>query len=126
MRGGGRSFWVPITAMVLGTLAVLVAIYELSRRDKFWTGPKGSGQTAAPTEEDDLSVEEVTRVLERHRDRLMQLPGVIGLYVGADAQSQLVLRILVLPNHPETVTRLPKTLDGVRVEVHESDAIKPL
>lgn len=133
-NGGGRSSWLPLGLMVLTALATVVVMVVVSQRGPGeWTGNGGdSGGTAMAGgrlesgQEGTLSIEDVTLILERHRDRLMQLPGVIGLYVGADPQSNLVLRVILLQGYGSTRDQLPKVLDGVPVAVEESDPIRPL
>jgi hypothetical protein len=118
--------------MLLGSLATVAALVIVARRDAGM--PRASGEDLAATAlsaesergEGNLSIEDVTLVLERHRDRLMQLPGVIGLYVGADHRSNLVLRVLLLHGYESTRARIPAVLDGVPVEVEASDPIRPL
>ena len=131
-NGGGRSVWLPLAIMALGALAAVAAILIVARRDAGAPVPSDGDVAAtalsaeAARGEGGLSIEDVTLVLERHRDRLMQLPGVIGIYVGADHQSNLVLRILLLHGYDSTRAKIPGTLDGVPVEVEASDPIRPL
>ncbi|HEX7880679.1 MAG TPA: hypothetical protein VF720_14785 [Candidatus Eisenbacteria bacterium] len=131
-NGGGRSLWLALAVMALGGLAALVAIVVLARRDAGRARPSGDDIVAtalsaeSSREEGSLSIEDATLVLERHKDQLMQLPGVIGIYVGADHQSKLVLRVLLLHGHESTRAQIPAVLDGVPVEVEASDPIKPL
>jgi len=118
--------------MALGGLATVIAIVIVAGRDAGSARPSGDdvAATALSAEsargEGSLSIEDATLVLERHRDRLMQLPGVIGIYVGADHQSNLVLRVLLLHGYESTRAQIPAVLDGVPVEVEASDPIRPL
>lgn len=120
--------------MALTAIAALGALIVVSQRGpNEWPGTLGdrdgtamAGGRPESGREDTLSIEDVTLVLERHRDRLMQLPGVIGLYVGADHQSNLVLRVILLHGFSATRDQLPAVLDGVPVDVEESEPIKPL
>jgi len=133
-KGGGRFLWLPLTLIAATSLAALVALFVISQRGpNQWPNDGGGGSDTALADgrleagkEDTLSIEDVTLVLERHRDRLMQLPGVIGLYVGADPQSNLVLRVILLQGFSATRGQLPAVLDGVPVDVEESDPIRPL
>jgi len=134
VNGGGRSFWLPLSMMALTSLAALGALVVVSQRGPSeWSeagavddGTAMAGGRLEADKEAMLSIEDVTLVLERHRDRLMQLPGVIGLYVGADHQSSLVLRVILLHGFAGTREQLPAVLDGVPVDVEESEPIKPL
>jgi hypothetical protein len=129
-NGGGRSAFLALVAMFLGAMAAIVAIVIVARRDAGAVRPGDPlAQVIASTgaaQESPVSIEEVTLVLERHRDRLMRLPGVIGLYVGADHRSNLVLRVLLLHGFESTRAQIPAVLDGVPVDVEASDPIRPL
>lgn len=120
--------------MALTAIAAIGALVVVSQRGpNEWPGTvrdrDGTSMTGGRPEsgkEETLSIEDVTLVLERHRDQLMQLPGVIGLYVGADPQSNLVLRVILLHGFSSTRDQLPRVLDGVPMDVEESDPIRPL
>lgn len=131
---GGRFLWVPFSLIAVTALAAIGTLVVVSQRGPSeWPATGGdqdgtamAGGRQESNKEATLSIEDVTLVLERHRDRLMQLPGVIGLYVGADHQSKLVLRVILLHGFRATRDQLPAVLDGVPVDVEESDPIRPL
>src|SRR4051812_40570239 len=65
---------------------------------------------------------DVEQVLERHSNRLMELPEVTGCGVGEHA-GKLVIVIMVKALTPEVKASLPKALDGHPVVVEVSGEI---
>jgi len=65
---------------------------------------------------------DVERVQERHEDRLMATPGVVGVGVG-ERHGRPVLLVMVKERTPE-VDRLPQEIDGVPVEVEVTGEIE--
>ena len=64
-------------------------------------------------------------VLVKNQDRLMAIPGVVGVGLG---ESQGAPAILVMVNQltPELKTQIPRQLDGVNIKIEESGEIMPL
>ena len=56
-------------------------------------------------------------VLERHRDRIMQLPDVIGIAITRCAEDSQRTCILVYTTTDEWPTELPKELEGYSVQI---------
>ena len=59
------------------------------------------------------------QVLERHRGRLLQIEGVIGIAVGMSGDDPNKLCIVVYANRDEPPADLPRELDGHPVEMHK-------
>ena len=59
------------------------------------------------------------QVLERHRGRLLQLEGVVGLAVGLSGNDPAKHCIVVYARRNEPPADLPTELDGYPVELHK-------
>lgn len=80
---------------------------------------------ALPGHVDAVAVEAVTRVKERHENRLLSIPGVIGLGVGISDRvaGQPVIEIYVKQVTDALRASLPTALDGVQVKIVETGEI---
>ncbi|HEX7317885.1 MAG TPA: hypothetical protein VF297_28535 [Pyrinomonadaceae bacterium] len=63
------------------------------------------------------SREEVAQVKDRHSDRLLDLPGVVGVGVTEDEGGEYVLTVHVETDEPEVRAQLPDELEGCPVRV---------
>ena len=59
------------------------------------------------------------QVLERHRGRLLQIEGVVGLAVGLSGNDPAKHCIVVYARRNEPPADLPTELDGYPVELHK-------
>ena len=59
------------------------------------------------------------QVLERHRGRLLQLEGVVGIAVGVSGDDPARHCIVVYAQLNEPPAELPTELDGYPVELHK-------
>ena len=64
----------------------------------------------------------IEEVLDRHRDRLMAIPGVSGLGIG-DKGGNPAIVIMVKQLTPDLKARLPRALEGHPVVVEQSGEI---
>jgi hypothetical protein len=64
-------------------------------------------------------------VIARNAAMLMSIPGVVGVYEG-QSRGRTVLRVMVAARADSTLRRIPKTLEGYRVEVEVSGTIRPM
>jgi hypothetical protein len=78
---------------------------------------RGEGGSALPTR----SIDEV---LAAHTDSLMALPGVVGTAIGS-CGSERCITVLLADSNPETKRRIPERLEGFRVRVEVTGAIRP-
>ena len=70
---------------------------------------------------------DINAVLATHQDRLMAIPGVVGIYVGlAEDNKTECLRVMLLSDNPETKRALPRQLEGYRVLTEITGEIRPL
>jgi hypothetical protein len=65
----------------------------------------------------------VSQVLERYSGRLMSLRGVVGTAEGSCDGSPCIL-VLVDRLTPELRRKIPEQLEGIRVDVRETGAIR--
>ena len=75
----------------------------------------------------DLSLAEISAVLEARDEELLAIPGVVGVYVSLlDDEETPCLKVMVVERTPELDARLPEMLDGYPVIVEETGVIRPL
>ena len=67
----------------------------------------------------------IEAVLERHRDRLMAIPGVVGTGVG-DCTGKRCIKLFVMKRTPELSAAVPASLEGFSVAVEEVGEIRAL
>ena len=65
------------------------------------------------------------RVIERHADSLMAIPGVVGVYEG-QTRGRTVIRVMLVARVDSTLRRIPRLLDGYPVEVEVGGPIEPM
>jgi hypothetical protein len=66
----------------------------------------------------------IDEVLAAHGDSLLALPGVVGTAIGL-CDGERCIKVLLADTHPETRSRIPARLEGYRVAVEVSGAIRP-
>lgn len=77
-----------------------------------------------------LSMEQVNQVKQRHEERLMNLPQVVGVSVGmsangnGDADGRIVIKVFV--SSTNAASDIPGELEGVPVEVEETGEFRAL
>lgn len=64
-------------------------------------------------------------VIARNAESLMSIPGVVGVYEGA-SHGRAVLRVMVRSSADSTLRRIPRRLEGYRVEIEVSGPITPM
>ena len=65
------------------------------------------------------------RVIETHAAEIMAIPGVVGVYQGV-TRGDTVIRVMLAANADSTRRRLPRMLEGYRVETEVSGPIEPM
>ncbi len=63
--------------------------------------------------------EPLRRVLERHSQRIVSLPGVVGVAQG-EAGGGPCITVYVVEKTPEVMSRIPSDLDGWPIVVRKS------
>lgn len=61
-----------------------------------------------------------------HADSIMAIPGIVGLYEGLTDKGETVIRVMLAKRSRELERKLPRELEGYRVEVEESGPIQPM
>ncbi len=67
----------------------------------------------------------VAQVIETHAEALMAIRGVAGVYEGV-SRGDTVIRVMLTRDADSTRRKLPRTLDGYRVEVEVTGPIEPM
>lgn len=69
----------------------------------------------------------IEQVLQQHTDRLMQLPNVVGVGIGK-RKNRKVIKVMVSKKvaaaHLKSDQQIPRTLDGIEVDVEEFGEIQ--
>jgi hypothetical protein len=131
-KGGGRSHGVALALLALAVAALLGTGLLASGCGGGGSSPAAHAPGGDSTHgnpkgvEGGMTIDEVGVILERHRDALANIPGVIGTYIGAAHDSRLVIRVLLLNGMESSKGLIPGELEGVPVEVEMSDPIRPL
>lgn len=70
---------------------------------------------------------DINAVLADHDEKLMAIPGVVGVYVGLLKDGKTpCLTVMAAQKTPELVRQIPGTLEGHPVVVEETGIIRPL
>ena len=67
----------------------------------------------------------IKEVLKRHTDKLMAVPGVVGIAEGRTKGKQCI-RIFVIDSSSESLKLLPDNLEGYSVIIEESGEFRAL
>lgn len=88
-------------------------------------GGEHGGSRAPATGAASVSDSAARAVLDRHRDSLRILPGVVGTGLGL-CEGEPCIKVLVDTLTPELQRRIPERLEGVRVEIVATGPIRAL
>ncbi len=69
---------------------------------------------------------DINDVMRDHTERIMAVPGVVGLYIGQREDSTMCIKVMVLEESEELTTKIPKELEGHPVVIDVTGEIKPL
>ncbi len=64
-------------------------------------------------------------VFEKHITQLMSIPGVVGGGIG-ECQGKSCIKVFVKTADQATLTKVPNSLEGYKVEIEETGEIHPL
>ena len=84
-----------------------------------------SGPESGARSEEAMPQRPIAAVLADHTPELMRMPGVVGTAEG-ESGGKTVFLILVDRATPELSAKLPREIEGYRVEVRETGTIRPL
>lgn len=68
----------------------------------------------------------LAEVIAAHADSLMAVPDVVGVYEGADSRGRPVLKVMLARRSAEAERRLPRQLEGYRVEREVTGPVRPM
>ncbi len=84
--------------------------------------PKNMAQDNSPSPKRDINA-----VLRDHDDKLLAIPGVVGVYVAVLEDGKTpCLKVMLARKTPETERDIPKTLEGYPVISEVTGEIRPL
>ncbi|MGQ9611170.1 MAG: hypothetical protein ACUVWN_17865 [bacterium] len=104
---------------VLGIITILLINFWIGCGNDTPSEPEMSYSSAPPSS----VFESVTRILEKHTEKLMENPGVVGTGIGVDKNNNLAIYILT---EKPGVGGLPKQLDSVPVIIEVSGRFEAL
>jgi hypothetical protein len=84
-----------------------------------------SAQKSTPPGDPNVPPPPVTEVLARHTPELMKLSGVVGTYEG-ECDGTPCIKVMVAHRDADLERRIPKTLEGYRVEIDVTGEIRAL
>jgi len=75
--------------------------------------------------EDKMPEKTIEEVLKEHTNKLMSIPGVVGIAEGL-CDDQPCIKVFVIKKTPELEQKIPPVLDGYTVEVEETGEFRAL
>lgn len=72
------------------------------------------------------SVRDIKEVMETNVAKLMALPGVVGVFIGALDNGTPCIKVMVVKANRELEKKIPKTLEGHPVLIVETGELRPL
>jgi len=73
-----------------------------------------------------VPVRDINQVMQDHTAEWMALPGVVGVYIGAQADGRLCIRVMVVEKTEALEEKLPRSVEGHPVEIEETGEIRPM
>ncbi len=67
----------------------------------------------------------IQKVLQKHTDELMAVPGVVGVAEGK-SQGKPCITVFVVVRNPELLGRIPNAIEGYPLKVEESGEFRAL
>jgi hypothetical protein len=89
----------------------------------------GTGCPDRPTEKQEQSTQSmktIDDVIKIHSERLLAIPGVVGVYHGLTDDSVSCLKVMVKKKTHDLEKVIPKTLEGFTVIIEETGEIRPM
>lgn len=68
---------------------------------------------------------DINQVMEEHVDKLMALPGVVGVYVSARDDGTPCIKVMVSTLTPSIEARIPKEIEGFSIVIMDTGEIVP-
>jgi hypothetical protein len=113
-------FWLcQSRTIVVSTLALAAGVLLLLGCHSNGSGP--------PVATQKVPQPDINAVLRAHDNELMQIPGVVGVYVGLRADGKTpCLKVMAARITPAIRSKVPKSIEGYPVEIEETGVIRPL
>lgn len=73
----------------------------------------------------EMPANDIKHVMETHTAKLMELPGVVGVYIGALEDGSPCIKVMVIKKTNELEEKIPKDLEGFPVVVVETGELIP-
>jgi hypothetical protein len=70
--------------------------------------------------------EGIQKAMEAHVDKLMAIPGVVGVAIGALEDGRPCILVLVVKKTAENRKSIPAEIEGYPVKIEESGVIRPM
>jgi len=105
-----------MSTRAIATVLVAAALAACSGAQRAGVPREGSG---AP-----VAVRSIDEVLAAHSDSLMALPGVVGTAIGL-SEGERCIKVLVADTTSAANARIPARLEGYRVVIEVTGAIRP-
>ena len=67
---------------------------------------------------------EIEEVLQKNKDKLMDIPGVIGIGIGKNQDMKVIQVIIIEEMKNELLKKLPEKLQNFQVQIIESNELK--
>ena len=99
--------------------ALLLFISDAYARDQSGVAEERKRQIGA-------AMRDINEVMEAHVAKLMALPGVVGVFVGALDNGTPCIKVMVIKANPELERKIPRDLEGHPILIVETGEIKPL
>ncbi|MDZ7267975.1 MAG: hypothetical protein ONB48_10265 [candidate division KSB1 bacterium] len=73
-----------------------------------------------------IPVRDINQVMQDHTAEWMALPGVVGVYIGAQENGRLCIRVMVVEKTEALEQKIPRSVEGHPVEIEETGEIRPM
>lgn len=73
-----------------------------------------------------VPVRDINQVMQDHTAEWMALPGVVGVYIGAQEGGRLCIRVMVVKKNDMLEQTIPCNVEGHPVEIEETGEIRPM
>ena len=74
----------------------------------------------------EIEMQEIKNVMDEYTNQLMNISGVVGVYIGETEKGELCIRVMVAEKTKALEKQIPSQLDNFPVEIEETGEIRPL
>jgi hypothetical protein len=101
---------------LLSVILVIFSIFSIS-----WSGEDADLSTKGSP----MAIKTIDEVLKEHTKSLMSIPGVVGTGQGL-FKGKPCIKVFIIKKTPDLDQKIPKSIEGYRVEIEEIGEIKAL